>query len=143
MASRLLHLRKLMRNERLVIALLRGGTSGRLSPSSLASFEALSLKARETGLKIMDPSACYAAFDETRLLSWLALLQRQNPLHLLKVDQDFGALLRLCANGLQDAGVHLDYRAINRHLTDNNGAALPVALRLSFPSDSTVCKQGQ
>lgn len=143
MASRLIHLRKLMRNERLVIALLRGEKPGCFGPPLVASFEGLSREMRDQGLKILDPSACYAGFEETRLLFWLATLQRRSPIHLLDVGQDLRRSLQLCADGLDGAGLHLDYRAINRHHADNNGAAASAATSLSFPSCATACKQAR
>lgn len=114
MASRTLAISRLMKSERLAIALLRGIPGTRLDGDTAPRFETLRRNAIDLGLSIPPPDSPYASADEARLLAWLAAMQRQKPSRNTDMPAQLADSLHICACALTAIGLKLDFRAVAR-----------------------------
>jgi len=100
-------LRRRPRIERRVLAILRGEDDPLLNGNPDNAFVRLNHLARRKGLVIHAADNVYLGDDELSLLSWLAASQRASAQHLRPADHCLAAVIRRCADLLDDAGVRL------------------------------------
>lgn len=139
MASRPLLLGRMMRSERLVIALLRGSSCQNFAPEYFETFETLRRKVADYEFSIAPPKSPYIWQDEARLLARLASMQRQKTGNYDAFAPALEVLLHACAAALKTNGIWLDIRSVARSDTASFPAKDSGAPKLTSQTPSLLC----
>jgi hypothetical protein len=121
MTSRSLHLSRMMKSERLVIALLRGEPSTRLRQDAVEMFAALRRTLTANGCSVAPPTSPFLRQEEARLLAQLATMQRQSAVSSKAAPGPLTDMIKTCAARLKDEGILLDFRSVARSFATSSG----------------------